>query len=282
LLLPSLLLASGWAHAQKDAPPVTFKDHVQPILRKHCLNCHNPDKAKSDLDVSTYQTLMTGGASGEAVKPGSADQSLLYRVTAHQVEPNMPPKGKIPDADLATIKQWIERGAPETAVGAAKVAARRVDFDPVAVSLGKPQGPPPMPERLPAVELARTERPHPVTALATSPWAPLLAVAGHERVLLYNSDTLKLIGTLPFPERIPYVLKFSRNGKWLLAAGGRGAQAGKVVIWDVTTGKRVTEIGDEADVVLAADVSPDHKLVALGGPGKLIKIYRRSRSIPTG
>ncbi len=109
--------------------------------------------------------------------------------------------------------------------------------------------------------------------MAASPWAPLLAVAGHERVLLYNTDTLKLIGTLPFPERIPYVLKFSRNGKWLLAAGGRGAQAGRVVIWDVTTGKRVTEIGDEADIVLAADVSPDHKLVALGGPGKLIKIY---------
>ena len=89
----------------------------------------------------------------------------------------------------------------------------------------------------------------------------------------YHSDTLKLIGTLPFPERIPYVLRFSRNGKWLLAAGGRGASAGKAVIWDVTTGKRVTEIGDEADIVLAADVSPNHKFIALGGPGKLIKIY---------
>jgi WD40 repeat protein len=158
-------------------------------------------------------------------------------------------------------------------VGAAKVASRKIDIDPVTVSLGKPDGPPPMPENLPAVTLPKTERPHPVTALATSPWAPLLAVAGHERVLLYNTDTLKLIGALPFPERIPYVLRFSRNGKWLLAAGGRGAQAGKVVIWDVTTGKRVTEIGDEADIVLAADVSPDHKLVALGGPGKLVKLY---------
>jgi WD40 repeat protein len=45
------------------------------------------------------------------------------------------------------------------------------------------------------------------------------------------------------------------------------------VLWDVQTGKRVTEIGDEADVVLAADISPDHKLVALGGPGKLIKVF---------
>jgi WD40 repeat protein len=133
-----------------------------------------------------------------------------------------------------------------------------------------------MPENLPAVVLAKTTRPHPVTALAASPWAPVLAVAGHERVLLYNSDTLKLIGVLPFPERIPHVLKFSRNGKWLLAAGGRGAMSGKVVIWDVVTGKRVTEIGDEADIVLAADVSPNHKYVALGGPGKLIKVFDTS------
>lgn len=275
-LLPLLLLVPGFAQAQKSEPKAgtTYKDHVLPVLRKHCLSCHNPDKAKADLDVSTYQAIMAGGASGEAVKPGSPDQSLLFKVTAHQVEPNMPPKAaKIPDAELAVIKQWIEGGAPETAVGAAKSAARKTDIDPVTVSLGRPAGPPPMPGPLPPVSLAATPRPHPVTALAASPWAPLLAVAGHERVLLYHTDTLKLIGTLPFPERIPYVLKFSRNGKWLLAAGGRGAFAGRVVIWDVATGNRVAEIGDEADVVLAADVSPDHKLVALGGPGKLIKVF---------
>lgn len=278
------LVAFGFAHAQppkadppkdaKKADAVTYKDHVLPILRKHCANCHNADKASSDLDVTTYQAVIAGGASGEAVKAGNPGQSLLYRVTSHDAEPKMPPKGpRIPDADLAVLKKWIEGGAPETAVGAAKVAGRKIDIDAVAVTKGKPDGPPPMPVSLTAVKLPKTERAHPVTALAASPWAPLLAVSGHERVLLYNSDTLKLIGALPFPERTVHVLRFSRNGKWLLAGGGRGAQQGKVVIWDVATGKRVTEIGDEADVVLAADVSPDHKLVALGGPGKLVKIY---------
>lgn len=130
-----------------------------------------------------------------------------------------------------------------------------------------------MPEKLPVLSLPKTARAHPVTALAASPWAPLLAVAGHERVLLYHTDSLKLLGSLPFPERIPHVLKFSRNGKWLLAAGGRGAHSGQVVLWDVSTGKRLTEIGDETDIILAADVSPNHKLVALSGPSKLIKVY---------
>jgi hypothetical protein len=279
LLLPLALLFAGPAAAQKpDAKPadkaVTFKDHVAPILRTHCLNCHNADKARADLNVATYQALMTGGSSGEAVTPGSPDKSRLYRLAAHLEEPHMPPKQpKIPDADLAVLRKWIENGAPETAVSAAKIVARKLDIDPVAVSTGKPDGPPPMPANLAAASLPKTARPHPVTAMAASPWAPLLAVAGHERVLLYHTDTLKLLGALPFPERIPYVLKFSRNGKWLLAAGGRGAHSGRVVLWDVTTGKRLTEIGDEADIVLAADVSPDHKLVALGGPGKLIKVY---------
>ncbi|QEL13419.1 WD40 domain-containing protein [Limnoglobus roseus] len=273
LALLLILPAIATAQAPK-ADAVTYKDHVQPILRKYCLNCHNADKSSSDLDVSTYAKLIAGGASGEAVKAGSPAQSLLYKVVNHEVEPKMPPKGgKMPDADLAVLKKWIEGGAPETAVGAAKAASRKVDLDPVALTQGKPTGPPPMPVNWASTTLAKTSRPHPVTAIAASPWAPLIAVAGHERVLLYNSDTLKLAGTLAFPERIPHVLKFSRDGKWLLAAGGRGASSGKVVIWGVTTGKRVTEIGDEADVVLAADVSPNHKLVALGGPGKLVKIF---------
>ena len=48
------------------------------------------------------------------------------------------------------------------------------------------------------------------------------------------------MGILPFPEGVPYVLKFSRNGSLLLAGGGRGAYQGKVVVFDVKTGERRT------------------------------------------
>ncbi len=92
-------------------------------------------------------------------------------------------------------------------------------------------------------------------------------------MLLYNTETLELAGILPFPEGFPDVLHFSRDGKLLLAGGGVGAQSGKVVVWDVVTGRRVAVVGDEFDTVLAADISPDHSLIALGGPNKLVKIY---------
>ena len=67
--------------------------------------------------------------------------------------------------------------------------------------------------------LVRTTRANALTALASSPWAPLVAVGGQKQVLLYHSDTLELLGVLPFPEGVPHVLKFSRNGR--PAAGWR-------------------------------------------------------------
>ena len=129
------------------------------------------------------------------------------------------------------------------------------------------------PKALGLEPVVRTARAKAVTALACSPWAPLVAVGGQKQVLLYNSDTLDLIGVLPFPEGEPHVLKFSRNGSLLLAGGGHAGKSGKVVVWSVKTGERIIEVGDETDAVLAADISPDQTQIALGGPSKVVRIY---------
>src|SRR5262249_20516558 len=139
-----------------------------------------------------------------------------------------------------------------------------------ADSAGKPVGPPAMPENLATEPAVVSPRPTAVVAMASSPWAPLVAVGGHKQVLLYHSATRHLLGVLPFPEGTIHVLRFSRNAGLLLAGGGRGGQSGLAVAWDVKTGKRVFEIGKEYDAVLAADISPDHGLVALGGPSKIL------------
>ena len=92
-------------------------------------------------------------------------------------------------------------------------------------------------------------------------------------MLLYNTDSMQLAGVLPFPEGFPAIVRFSHNGSLLIAGGGIGAKLGHVVIWDVVTGRRIAEVGDEFDTVLAADISPDQSLVALGGPSRLVKIF---------
>ena len=187
----------------------------------------------------------------------------------------MPPNSpKIPDAEIELIRKWIEGGALENSGSVVTAKAKpKFEFKLDPAALGKPAGTPAMPENLTTEPFVPQAKPNAVVAMASSPWAPLVAVAGHKQVLLYRTTDRHLVGVLPFPEGAIYVLKFSRNGDLLLAGGGRDGQSGIAVAWDVKKGTRVFEVGKEYDVVLAADISPDHSQVVLGGPGKVVRIY---------
>ena len=83
------------------------------LLERSCVACHQPSKAKGGLDLSTRAGALHGGDDGAALVPGKAGDSTLYRRATHQDEPGMPAKKpKLPDADLALLKAWIDAGAP--------------------------------------------------------------------------------------------------------------------------------------------------------------------------
>ena len=272
LLILALLAPASVAHGQTTK--VTYDDHVLPMLREKCLTCHGQDKKSGGLSMHLYTKLMEGGSSGVIVKAGDPDASPLFNVVAHKAEPFMPPRSPMLAKEADLLRRWIEGGALENSGSKAVATKPRVDIGLASVVRGKPQGPPPMPEKPLSLEpVVHSARPNAVIALASSPWAPLVAIAGAKQVLLYHSDTLELLGVLPFPEGQIQVLKFSRNASLLLAAGGRGGKSGKAVLWSVKTGQRIAEIGDETDSVLAADISPDQSTVAIGGPGKILRIY---------
>jgi hypothetical protein len=84
---------AGSLSSLSAADKVTYVDHVLPIFRNTCLNCHNPDKKKAGLDLTTYQAAMTGSENGPVVKPGQAEGSLIFKVCAQIEDPKMPPKG---------------------------------------------------------------------------------------------------------------------------------------------------------------------------------------------
>lgn len=257
-----------------DAPAkVTYVDHVLPIFRNTCLNCHNPDKKKAGLDLTTYAGTIAGSENGKVINPGNAEGSLLYKCVLQNEDPKMPPKGdKLTDAELVVVKNWIAGFALESATSK-PAAASQNQVAAAVVSLERPPGPPPMPGDLPLEPVVRTRAVNSLTALAASPWAPLVAVGGQKQVVLYNTETLQPVGILPFPEGFPTIVRFSRNGQLLLTGGGLGGKSGKVVLWNVLTGQRAGSVGDEVDQVLAADVSPDHGHVALGGPARVLKIF---------
>jgi mono/diheme cytochrome c family protein len=252
---------------------VTYDDHLAPIFRQRCGSCHNPTAKKADLDVTNYLALMQGGASGAVIEVGDASSSYLFALVAHEAEPYMPQGAdKIPDTEIELLRKWIDGGALENkgskAVKKKASMVAAVDIDP-----GKRPEVIPMPARMVLEPNYILTKPSMARSLATSPWAPIVAMTSQRQVLLYNTQTLELVGVFPFPEGQPNVVRFSRDGRLLLAGGGHPAASGKVIVWDITTGERLFEIGNELDVVLAADISPDYKRIALGGPQRMVRVY---------
>lgn len=272
LLASALLAPLFFAPPAHGADKITYNDQVLPIFRNACLNCHNPDKKKAGLDLSTYQTSLQGSDNGKVLESGNPSASLLIKCVKQLEDPKMPPKGdKLTDGDIALIEKWIAGQLLETANGKAVAAGNNVQL--AVVSLDRPDGPPPMPGDLSLDPVVHTKTNNALVALAASPWAPLVAVGGQKQVILYDTATLDSLGILPFPEGFPSVIRFSRNGQLLLTGGGLGGKSGQVVLWNVQTGDRVGVVGNEFDQVLAADISPDQAHVALGGPTRLLKIY---------
>ncbi len=257
----------------KAAPKITYDDHVQAIFREHCYTCHNQNEAKSDLALDSYGRTMQGGAGGEVVFAGDLESSRLWALTSHLETPKMPPEqDKLAEPKLNLIKQWILGGALENSGSKAKIKPK-VNLQLATTGGNKPNGPAAMPEKFRRQPFVTSARPGATTAIAASPWAPVVAIAGQKQIMLHNPDTGELLNILSFPEGVAHVLKFSRDGSVLLAGGGRGGASGKVVLFDVKSGNRITEVGDELDAVLAADVSNDLQLVALGGPKKIVRVY---------
>lgn len=255
--------------------PVTYNDDIKPIFRQHCLKCHGDDEQESGLNLQSYQATIKGGGGGKALVAGRASASLLYQAITNQdadarMPPNQPP---IPDDQVQLILAWINDGLRETADGKSLLSKRDLTFKPMAGAITGNDGPPPMPEGWPSIALPHRASKAPIVSMDTSSRAPIVAVSLWQYVQLFHTETESELGVLPFPEGTPQVIRFSRDGAVLMVAGGKPVQAGRVVLFGVRSGKRLAEIGDEVDAVLAADLSPDQQLVALGGSGKVVKVY---------
>ncbi|MCX7701799.1 MAG: hypothetical protein N2039_13055 [Gemmataceae bacterium] len=264
------VLWASVAFAQPPAnPAVTFETNVKPILRKHCVACHNEERPRGDLDLTSFSGLMTGGVSGKVVIPGKPEESLLYTLAAHLDDPKMPPnKPKIPQREIDTLARWIEGGllekpsaAPAKAIGKALPSSNAN----VSETAGLTR-PTPLP------------RLTPITALATSPNAPLAAVPGLKQVLLLDLTESKPLGALQFPEGEVQAIRFSGDGQWLFVAGGIGGQSGAVVGFEVGSWKRIFTWNDETDAVLTLDITPDRSAIAIGGPSRVVRVI----SLPEG
>src|SRR5260221_2725001 len=84
---------------------VTFQDHILPLVEANCAKCHNADKKKGDLDLTSYSTALAGGASGKVLVSGDPDASKLWKSINHLEDPNMPPnRDKMTDKELGVFR----------------------------------------------------------------------------------------------------------------------------------------------------------------------------------
>ena len=272
-----LILAAGLvatAASAQENEKLTYDDHIRPLLENKCFSCHNPDKKKGGLELTSYAGLMNGGSGGAVVDAGNPQGSRLWTCSAKKEEPFMPPEGAPLDAkDLTLLSKWIAGGLLQAKGSVAKASNKpKVDLT-FAGGAGKPTGPVARPENVLLEPVIVTPRTSAVIAMAASPWTSLLAVAGQKQILLYDTDSHELAGILPYAEGYARSLKFSANGSLLIMGGGRGGKFGHAVVWDVKTGKRVTEVGKEFDQVMSADITPDHRKIAFGTNSKKVKCF---------
>jgi hypothetical protein len=125
LVALSPVLSAQQAETQgQDRPPVSFKQEVFPIIKKHCLPCHAEENYNpSELVLDTFETLMAGGEHGKAVEPGKGAESLIVKKLGPQ-----PPFGKmmpvnkkkksgeeskntLTEAEVKVLVDWIDQGA---------------------------------------------------------------------------------------------------------------------------------------------------------------------------
>lgn len=93
-----------------------FETRIRPILVENCLECHGEDLdgLKGGLDLSSAAGVRRGGESGQVVVAGDAESSPLYRaVTYADKEFAMPPRGRLSEGEIESIRKWIEMGAPD-------------------------------------------------------------------------------------------------------------------------------------------------------------------------
>jgi hypothetical protein len=179
---------------------------------------------------------------------------------------------KIAQAKIDLLKTWIEQGMPENSGSAIRKPMASAAAISVAAA-GRPEGAPPMPSTVLKQTPLYTAKASSISALGAAPWSPLIAVGGQRQVALYHSMTGQLLGILPFPEGEPQSITFSRDGKLILIGGGRHSVDGFAVLCEISTGNRIAKVGDELDIVMAADISDDNRLIALAGPQKMVRVY---------
>lgn len=94
-----------------------FKIKIEPVLVKHCYECHskNGESIEGGLELDSPSGMLRGGDTGPMLKPHDLDKSSIIRMLHHADDVSgMPPEQKLSDETIAAFEEWIRLGAPDS------------------------------------------------------------------------------------------------------------------------------------------------------------------------
>jgi WD40 repeat protein len=230
-------------------------DSVQEILRQHCTSCHNEDQPRADLVLTSLDKILAGSASGPVVVPGDPQASPLYLLAAHLESPKMPPnKPRLSQRELTKLSKWISTGLSAEAK---------------ASNTHAPQGTSP----LSLAQVRPLSEKNVIRAMAVSPIAPILAIAGNGQVLLWDAQTNTLSDrAIDVGDQEISAIAFSKDGQRLWIAAGTPAESGVLHSWSIPEERYLGSLGNEADTINTLDESQTSKQIAIGTTRRLLKV----------
>ncbi len=230
---------------------ISFAREIRPIFQANCFGCHQGARKNGDYDMTSFDGLLAGGASGlVAIAAGDPEGSYLVEmITPVDGSAEMPPdKPHLAQADIDKIATWIEQGAVND-------SPPRPRYD--------QQHPP------------TYSRPPVITSLDFSPDGQQLAVSGLSEVILIDTASrqvaARLIGMSPRIESIRY----SPDGKFLAVAAGMPGEFGELQIWNSQSLEQVRSHVVTHDTLFGVSWSPDSQTVAFGSADTAIRAIDR-------
>ena len=100
---------------EKQAQVNTYEGLIYPLLDAKCIQCHNSEKKKGNLQLTSIDLILKGGKKGPALTAYNANQSLMIQrmLLDPANDKHMPPKGKpqLNNKEINLIYWWVQHGA---------------------------------------------------------------------------------------------------------------------------------------------------------------------------
>jgi len=117
LIAYAVTLLSRASIADEPDGVAFFESKVRPLLVERCIECHGPEKQKGGLRLDSRAGWQTGGEHGASVVPGKPEESLLIKAVRHGDKDlqiyHKEKGGKLGEAEIAVLTQWVKMGAPD-------------------------------------------------------------------------------------------------------------------------------------------------------------------------